>query len=1253
MSSNVNQHDCQHCGRVFLNGWNLNRHLKQGVCQNKSASTSGGKADGVQHVSFTCDICADSFDSAFSLSSHRLRHTHKEDRYWNGSSSINLLRVSLNNLVRDYRMQLSSGNAVTDFAVWLNQDKVVIEALFNNLTNFRMKALIYLNVNYVKLDHETGQVMERRLIAHPSSSATEVVDCESWLRQHIDGLTSAVEKFCERDSDLIFDGVEFADFKVTLLESHSGQGSFKLPTVLTKKHAVINVDCKSHCFKYAVLSILHYNDIKTNRQRVSHYKNWENELKFDGCNPQDMKLKDIETFEKLNNIKIVVHVWQNGLKGVRYNKRSSTYDKVVHLLLVYSEQSQIWHYCGVSSLSRLYCHTLSQKHVHHICDRCTRSFWSKEKFETHYEWCSRGKLQVEKMPKDILFKYLENGDELSPIRVIYADIECYIEEDTHKPAAIACYEVWHKDVNRQNKMHVWQGEDCILKFLNFLESAVKSQHLFDNKLTRKAMNMTEADEIKFNNCEFCPTCNVKFDDDKVKKVRDHDHLTGKFRSALCSKCNFRLRLRRRVLPVIFHNFKGYDSHMIIKGGLGQMKNSKFDVIAQTREKFMAMMIKVPVDRTKDNVPVFFDIKFLDSFQFMASSLASLANNLNKFPETETLRKDYPNLTRDMIVRKGVFPYAYFDELSKLDETCLPSIEKFKNDLSGEDCSADDYSHAQLAWAQFNCKTFGDYMLAYLKLDVFLLTDVFEEFRRVALKEDKLDPVHFVSLPAMSFKSAFKMTKETIHLLNDPEMYNLFERGIRGGLTFVNQHYVKSETVNDEHVHLKYIDANNLYGSALSKPLPHSEFSWLDDSQLEYFSNPDNIKNIPDDGEWGYYFEVDLTYPNDIKNKTADFPLAPLSGEVTMDMFSEFMKEFYKELRDHGQSEYKPCRKLLMTQYDKENYLVHFAILKFYLQMGMILKRVHRIIKFRQKPFLKLYIDTNSQKRADSKNAFEKDYYKYKNNSLFGKTMEDVRKRMNYKLVNDEHKLEKLVASPLFLDRDIIDEEIVGVKMIKSEVELCKPIYIGQAVLDYSKLEMYKLFYEIIRPCPLIRQARLMGGDTDSFFLALTTHKDLNFDEVWKSLRKYFDSSNYKSTHPLYSLDNKAKLGCFKDEAAGKEIEEMVLLRPKMYSMKYKGVDDSIKRAKGISKCIVRNLSHEQYYLAYRNKRITYANMTILKSNQHTVTTHSFRKRALSAFEDKRCWVSHNTSLPHGHPQTNIPPPKRIKLSLPSSGDMLS
>ena len=249
-----------------------------------------------------------------------------------------------------------------------------------------------------------------------------------------------------------------------------------------------------------------------------------------------------------------------------------------------------------------------------------------------------------------------------------------------------------------------------------------------------------------------------------------------------------------------------------------MRGWQLKVIAQTKEKFMSKTI---VDKTKEGKPVFFDIRFMDSFQFMASSLANLVKNLESLTLTQNIKYEYPNLSDELIQRKGVFPYSYFSSLDKLNETSLPPVDEFTNDLTGEACSPEEYQHAQRAWTEFNCKTFNDYMLAYLKLDVYLLADVFETFRRVTLEQDQLDPVHFISLPAMSYSSAFKMTKESIHLLQDSEMYNLFERGIRGGLTFVNKHVLKHKTQGDSTVHLKYIDQNNLYGSALSKSLLHS------------------------------------------------------------------------------------------------------------------------------------------------------------------------------------------------------------------------------------------------------------------------------------------------------------------------------------------------------------------------------------------------------------------------------------------------
>ena len=350
--------------------------------------------------------------------------------------------------------------------------------------------------------------------------------------------------------------------------------------------------------------------------------------------------------------------------------------------------------------------------------------------------------------------------------------------------------------------------------------------------------------------------------------------------------------------------------------------------------------------------------------------------------TETLRQEYSKLNNDLIRSKGVFPYSYFDSLPKLNDTKLPPRSAFFNDLTGEECSEEDYRHAEKAWSLFECKTFHDYMIAYLKLDIVLLADVYEQFRKMSLSQDGLDPIHFISLPGLSFMSAFKMTKEKIHLLQDPDLYSLFERGIRGGLTFVNKHRSKSEIFKVNDVEQKktilYIDENNLYGKALSEPLPHSNFHDLNMEEINnLFPNSDSILKLNKNDDMGYLFEVDLDYPPKIHKKTQDFPLAPESGEVTEDMLSPFMKKLLNKIHTErgDKPSFKSCRKLLLTQYNKKNYVVHYALLQFFLQEGMVLNKIHRVVSFTQKPFLEPYIKFNSERRATARNAFEKDFYK--------------------------------------------------------------------------------------------------------------------------------------------------------------------------------------------------------------------------------------------------------------------------------------
>ena len=1234
---------------------------------------------------FPCDICGRPHGCMAELNEHRNVHNMPVDIMPTTMSSdfatLVLTKYAFGGHACEY--DVVSREACSDVRQFFQMSADLIRNLIRTLSPaYLLQGRMVARVRFFQLN-DAGEREEEVFLYFPSLPQSYVSaedDGDSWYTSHSNRIIQVLDTVLHQSSNLEFDCIERVYLKFLLHDNADGQGRFALPPKLAKKRqAIVNVDADRECFKYALLSILHYNDVsEQQRSDPRSYREWEEELDFGDLDVNNITFSDIPKVERLNNLKINVHVWVHNKLTIRYNTRGSTAPKAVNVLLVAC--GALRHYCGIRSLSRLYSNKSQAHHVARFCERCCRKFSSwrnncqqvKETLEEHYQQCVKGRLQREAVPEDTKYSYNTGSAEESPVAVCYSDIESYISppKKEHCPYAIGMYTVWHEHFTRKREaatMRTWTGEKCLQNYLVYLDRFVRELDAEVQSLTNQPLILSHIEERAFARATRCAKCKAAFTcEGKRRKVRDHCHITGRFRGALCHVCNSRLRLSRRMLPVFFHNFKGYDSHLICKQAIGEMPDWHLSVIPVTHEKYMSLSVRVRVGEYVDRQGVrksrFFRIVFLDSFQFLSSSLDALSATLADLPFTEAcMRKRFPGISDAVIRRKGVFPYSYFNSPSRLEESCLPPIAAFRNDLSGAECSPEDYAHARRAWTELGCRTLRQYLVAYLHLDIYLLTDVFEAFRKLTMTEDGLDPVHFVSLPGLSYVACFKRSGETIDLLQDIDMVRHFERGIRGGLTFVNRHHVQAripELGNNQggNEWLAYIDQNNLYGSALCRPLPHSEFSWVaDDVLARMAANPQEIIDIDDEADYGYLFEVDLEYPRELHADTSDFPLAPASDFIESDMFSPFMKEYYHDLctARGSRDNYEPIRKLLLTQYDKEKYICHYSILKFYLGMGMRLVRVHSAIRFRQKRFVEPYIRYNSDKRALARNAFEKAFYKMKNNSFFGKTMEDVRHRIKYYLVTDWAALERYSSDPLFLDCDVFSERVTGVHMFQDKVVLNKPVYIGQAVLDYSKLEMYTLYYKILRQCPLIRKAELVGGDTDSFFLSLHTDRQVRLEDVFRDLSAYFDSSNYPQNHPLYSTANTARLGCFKDEAAGKLIEEMVLLRPKMYSMKYLGDrDGGIKRAKGISRHLVASTSHATYREAFVNQMETGYEMTILRSELHTVRTVTFRKRGLSAWEDKRCWLEPNASVPHGSHLSGLPPKRRRVFVPPPSGDVV-
>jgi len=222
---------------------------------------------------------------------------------------------------------------------------------------------------------------------------------------------------------------------------------------------------------------------------------------------------------------------------------------------------------------------------------------------------------------------------------------------------------------------------------------------------------------------------------------------------------------------------------------------------------------------------------------------------------------------------------------------LPPIESFYDTLNDEPLSSEDYKRAKQIWEVFDIKTLQQYHDHYLKTDVLLLPDVFENFRNTIYGEHRLDPLHFITLPSLAWTTALKRTGVKLDLITDADMYLMIENNMRGGIaTISHRHAVANNpSMNDEydpskpHSFITYLDANNLYGTAMSEPLLTGGFGFLDDEQMAAF----DVMTIPKDSDRGYIVECDLKYPESLHELHSDYPMASEHLTISKDMLSDF------------------------------------------------------------------------------------------------------------------------------------------------------------------------------------------------------------------------------------------------------------------------------------------------------------------------------------------------------------------------------
>lgn len=294
---------------------------------------------------------------------------------------------------------------------------------------------------------------------------------------------------------------------------------------------------------------------------------------------------------------------------------------------------------------------------------------------------------------------------------------------------------------------------------------------------------------------------------------------------------------------------------------------------------------------------------------------------------------------------------------------------------------------------------------------------------------------------------------------------------------------------------------------------------------------------------------------------------------------------------------------------------------------MKMKKCHRIISFNQSEFLKPYIDFNTEKRKQAKTDFEKDLFKLMNNSVYGKTMEDVRKHGDFELVNNPVRFQKVVNNPTYKHRHIINEELIGVEKDKAEVELNKPIYMGLSILDYSKVHMYGFYYDVLKP-KYDDKIKLIYTDTDSFVIHVETD-DLYKD--FKELNEHMDFSDYPPDHPNHDKTNKKVLGKFKDELNGKIMTHFIGLKPKSYAFKVQGDKKEHKKSKGIVKHKVdKQINYDMYEQTLNGDIKPEVSFNTIRSKNHQIYSINQTKFSLSNYDNKRYWINNEESLPYGY-----------------------
>lgn len=1144
----------------------------------------------------------------------------------------------------------------------------IIEQMLSHFIGLKLKFALKMDV----LEFKTSKI-DTRFFGTPFIAVTNHRQIESAIIFAADFIIKSINLYANNASGFSVDGIILMDVTFTQYNPIRVGSYIKLGPEFYRKKGLLNIRSEDgNCFKLSILASVFqdwirmkfygfksYSELsKSDRCRLKRrmksastydelmeYVDTTKMIRFNGFHGK-VDINKIQDFEMRNKISVNVYKYEVGLKPLLM----TTLDSTTHVNLLLLKQAVmengetkiIQHFVLITDICKFV--SGSSHRQRHLCRFCLQIF--EKSLQQHEAVCKVAHKLKYKFPNEVNYKFRKHHMLLNTPYRIYYDFEAYIQpyigcENVSSPQQFS-YTTPVSNLRVSSYGLVVIGPNGSEKFSRFYTGRDVMEDFFIcliilsatiRKLMKKVqypIMLTEKEMAIHQLRRDCPYCGEWFSVENPKVLHHNHYLKNAPVISCCNNCNLQIRTTFKI-PAYAHCSAKFD-HQFIISSLSREFCKQVKIIPKNSESFIGIEINNCV-------------QLKDSYQFMAASLETLVERLGGSERSFSLLDSGFNYDEHvhLVRRKGVFPYGWYKGPSCHDFVGLPPKKDFYDILSNTEISQESYDFACSVYNHFSCRSFLDYLMVYLRSDVYLLASVFESFVSTCIEKYLLSPHHCWSLPGFAYEACSFKTKLNFEYLRHPIFIDVLQNNIRGGISFVNKKKATAKSIrlgmklepNQKETELLYYDAVNLYGWALMQPLPCKSYRELEQHEIDKF----DFLNPPINSGKGWIILCDLEYKSSLHQQHNDFPLAPNHQDILENELSAYQRKLLSKF-SHKLSNPLGGKKLLLTLKNKQNYAVYYKNLKFYLENGLELTKVHSVFEFEEDYIFRDFVWLSTLLRKNSQDAFSKALFKLLINAIFGQLL-NIKPKNDVIYCDSRPRALELLAKHNFINCTVLDSDVSLFHMERQTTMFQKPFAAGFVVLEITKLHMYQLYYNLLKThfnCSII------FSDTDSGILEITG-LNRDYQRKLKSLGEYFDFSAFPETHYLHDKRNEGIPGKLKIEHHN--LIEFIGIRSKCYSLLLKcqmcanatELGDfcvnckkkvCVNKGKGVPNSILKKLSHSYYNKVLQTEQLHYVEGHKIQNKNHKLDIVKFRKVGFHNLDTRRHWLENGESLAFGH-----------------------